>query len=317
MPNTLPLTDWLRHIDNEYLSTFVRDGGSSIKFAVALDNLKPQLDVQMKSKCQDLDYQFVKLDAVASRVHMPQDIFFGLARQLDWRLLARRMLLRLARETNFQVDGVDPSESGCIFEAIARVNGLESEFVLNGLRPKIQDSVFKKTEMARDFRVCMTNLCNAEKTGNGSYSGQLLLDWLTGANASTSSVNPFGIYTRIDRTTARYFIESALYWVRYAGWAGTVIVLDNSRVTLTPNPNDGKRFYTRAMAMEHFEVLREFIDRVDRLPGAFVLVVTEQEFLDENAPKGYGIYPALRTRIMDDVHDRSRVNPIASLVRLS
>ena len=317
MSNTIPIHDWLGHIKNEYLSTFVKDGGSSIKFAVTPDELRPQLDAALQDKCRELDYQFVKLDAVTSRAHMPQDIFFGLARQLDWRLLARRMLLRLARDSGFQVDSVDPNESSSIFDAIARDNRLESQFVLNELRPQIQNSVFRKTEMARDFRVCMTHLCLAENTSNGDYSGQLLLDWLTGSNTSASSVNPFAIYTRIDRTTARYFIESALYWVRFAGCAGTVIVLDNSRVTLAPNPKDGHRFYTRAMAMEHFEVLREFVDRVDRLPGTFMAVVTNQEFLDENAPKGYHIYRALYTRIMDDVHDRTLVNPVASLVRLS
>ena len=43
MTNTIQLHDWLRHIDSEYLSTFIRDGGASIKFAVTKDALKPEL----------------------------------------------------------------------------------------------------------------------------------------------------------------------------------------------------------------------------------------------------------------------------------
>ena len=318
MPNTIPIHDWLGHINNEYLSTFVKDGGSSIKFAVTPDELRPQLDAALQDKCRELDYQFVKLDAVTSRAHMPQDIFFGLARQLDWRLLARRMLLRLARDRGFQVDGVDASGTGSIFDAIARTNGLESQFVVLAMTPGIQDSVFRNTKLARDFRVCMSHLCLAENTSEGAeYTGQALLDWLTGAVTRVSSVKPFLIYTPINRTTARYFIESALQWIRHVGYAGIVIVLDNSRVTLAPNPRDGLRYYTRAAAMEHYEVLREFVDRIDRLTGTLLVVAASYEFLDEASPKSYAIYQALYTRVLDDVHDRNLVNPVASLVRLS
>jgi hypothetical protein len=49
-----------------------------------------------------------------------------------------------------------------------------------------------------------------------------------------------------------------------------------------------------------------------------MIVIPNADFLDaEPSGRGYGIYPALQTRIMDDVRDRAMVNPMASLVRLS
>ena len=101
---------------------------------------------------------------------------------------------------------------------------------------------------------------------------------------------------------------------------GTVILFDNSRVTVARNPKDGLKYYTRAMTLEHYQLLREFVDRVDQLNSALLLVVTNREFLDESAvrsSRGYGIYDALRTRVMDDVRDQNRVNPLSSLVRLT
>ena len=98
------------------------------------------------------------------------------------------------------------------------------------------------------------------------------------------------------------------------------MLLDNSRVTVSPNPRDDRRYYSRAMTLEHYELLREFIDGVDRLTSTLLVVASSPEFLDEDAgsrARGYGIYPALRTRVMDDVRDRYLVNPAASLVRLS
>lgn len=319
MPNTITLHDWLRVMDDEYLSGFVRDGGASIKFAVTPDEVKAGLYAEVERRCRKLGYLLVRLNAADMRAHMPQDIFFKLASQVDWRLLSRRMILRLAAERGYTVDGIGDDPADGVFDSVAEANGLDRQFVLNEIRPGLQNSIFKNLEMAKDFRVGMTQLCLEEGT-RGDYNGQPLLDWLTGANTRISSVRPFSIYTGINRTTARYFIESALHWIRLVGYAGTVILLDSSRVTVARNPRDGRRYYTRPMAMEHYQLLREFIDSADRLSGMLLLVVTNYDFLDDGGgarSRGYRTYDALYTRIMDDVRDRNRVNPVASLVRLS
>ena len=108
--------------------------------------------------------------------------------------------------------------------------------------------------------------------------------------------------------------------MREAGLAGTVVLLDNRRVTVARNPRDGLRYYTRAMTVDHYELLREFIDGVDRLAGALLVVATGDGFLDDEAgrgSRGFGIYEALKTRVMNDVRDRRLLNPVAALVRLS
>lgn len=320
MATTMPLHEWLRFIDSEYLSSFIRDGGASIKFAVTRDGLKPTLYEAVASRCRASGYLVVKLDAVATRVHMPQDLFFGMASQVDWRLTARRLVLKLAKERGYRVDHLDARRDRNPFTAIGEANALESESIYRELRPFIDSDVAKNRHMAKDFRVAMSHFCQCENMrGNDddAYVGQPLIDWLTGAVTGMSHVKPFSVYTGINRTTARHFIESALYWFRYVGYAGTVILVDNSRVTLPRNPRDGFRHYTRAMAMDHYEVLREFVDATDQLTGALLVVVTNDEFLDESGPKGYHIYQALMTRIMDDVHDKNQANPMASLVRLA
>ena len=319
--STIPIGDWLRHIDDEYLSTFVKGGGSSIKFAVVPDDMLPGLREAVASRCAARDYVFVSLDAARLRVHMPQDIFFALARQVEWRRLARRVVLRLAAERRYTVEGIDPDADGNVFDAIAGANDIESQFLLSEIRPAIQERVFRNPNLARDFRVAMTQLCLQEgRRVDGEYGGQPLLDWLTGANTRVSPVRQFSIYTGINRTTGRHCIESALHWIRQAGHAGTVMLLDNRRVTVARNPRDGLRYYTRAMAVDHYELLREFVDDVDRLAGTLMLVATGPGFVDDEPgarSRGFGIYEALKTRVMDDVRDRNRINPVAALVRLS
>ena len=313
----LSLHDWLRRIDSEYLSSFIPQGGASIKFAVTPENLKPTLYETVENRGKEQDYVVVKLDASDIRIHMPQDIFFEMAKQVDWRKLARRLLLRLAKEIGYRVDSIDSHQTDNIYKAMGEVNDLELESVLQELRPQIENKVTKKYRKTKDFRVAMTHLCRYENNrGNQSYEGQALIDWLTG-EAKLGAVRPFSIYTSINRKTARYFIESALYFFQYTGHAGTVILLDNSRVTLARNPVDGLRYYTKSMTTDHYELLRQLIDRTEQLVSTLLVIVTDGAFLEQDArSRGFGIYPALMTRVMDDVRDKNLVNPIAPLVQL-
>ncbi len=323
MSNTIAVADWLDHMDREYLSTFIKDGGAAVKFAVAAGEERQALAEGLRARCEQRQFLFVALDAVTSRVHMPQDVFFGLAAKIDWRRLAGRVVLRLLAEEAYRVEGIEADGAVNVIDAVAQANGIASESVLLALRPALERKVTHNTHMAsRAFRVAMTHLCHFEREGADladpeEYAGQPLLDWLTGVNPRISNVRSFGIHTPVNRTTARYFIESALYWVRRAGYSGTVLLLDNTRVTLARNPRDGKRFYTRPMTMDHYELLRELIDDADRLPGSLLVTLTNHAFVDEQAPRGWAIYQALRTRVMDDVRDRNIANPVAALVRLS
>ena len=321
MANTIPLRDWLEVMESEYLSSFVPDGGASVKFAVASDELKPDLHATVKEVCSKTGMLLVSLDAATRRAHMPQDLFHGFASSVDWREAARRMILKLAKDRVYRIEGIDPRSEANVFSSIASANGLELQFLLDYMRPQIQERVFRESRMAKDFRVAMSHLCELENNRDGEpYRGQPIIDWLTGSNTRISSVRPFSIYTSINRTTARHFFESGLFWLHQVGYPGTIILLDNSRVTLARNPRDGLRYYTRAMVLEHYELLREFVDTTDRLTATFLVVVTSSDFLEEEAGsrnRGFGIYQALMTRVIDDVRDRNLVNPVASLVRLS
>ena len=317
MRNAIPIGDWLGVLEDEYLSTFIREGGASVKFAVPPEELKPALYESMGDLCRRRGYIFVKISAEDMRAHMPQDFFFALAKQIDWGTLARMKLLGLAAGMGFPVEGIAADAPGDVFDSIADARGLDARYVRMELRPELH-KIIGNPHMARDFRVAMSHLC----LSGGGTGRHPIVDWLTGENTRLGNVRQYQIHTPINRNTARYFIESAFYWAHHVGCSGTVVALDNSRVTLArrPRPLDGKRYYTRAMTMEHYEMLREFIDGLDRLVGALLVVVSNQDFLDESADRrsrGYGIYQALRTRIMDDVRDRNLVNPVASLARLS
>ena len=323
MPENITVSDWMGYLDKDYLTDFVRNGGATIKFAITDDELKSTVKNLLRSRGEELGYLVVEIDSENSRVHMPQDIFFAIAGQVDWRLTARKFILRLAEESNYRINDVDIRSDGNMLDAIADANNLDSSSVLLALRPKYQAKVLKNQSMSKDFRVAMTHLCQEEGTARDQiyYGGKPIIDWLTGSNTRVSSVRPFSIYNTINRTTARFFLESALYWFHDVGYTGTLILLDNSRVTVPKRLTDGSRYYTRPMVQEHYQLLREFIDSTERLTATMMLIFSTSEFLNTDSSdrrsRGMGAYPALMTRVMDDVKDRNLINPIASVVRLA
>ncbi len=314
MPKAYSPDEWLDVVEREYLSGFIPDGGATIKFVVSSEGLRRRLIEDATYRCERLGYLALEVDAATTRFHMPQDIFLNLSAQISWPSLARRMVLRLAEKNGFKTEGIDADSVEAVYEAVADANDVEIRTVLRDLMHGIEQAVGKNRDMLRDFREAMRHLCRAERVDDSHP----IVGWLGGARVS--SVRDFGIYTRIDRTTARYFIESTLIWIQQVGFSGTVLVLDNSRVTEVDRPKDGSQYYTKARAMDHYEVLREFVDDADRLVSTFMLVAAEEAFADDSGSrrsKGYGIYEALKTRLMLDIRDKTLANPVASLVRLS
>lgn len=320
MTNSLSIQDWLEKIRDEYLDGFVKDGGSAIKFAVpAREDLTSLLQDRLAEISTCLGYLVVKVDSGETRVHMPQEIFFRIAQQIDWELMARRVVLRLCDDLPYQTGSIDLEDNTPIVEAISAANSVERSLVSLDLRRQLPQVVRYNRKMSRDFREAMTNLCLSEMADSGQNQENLpLLEWLTGRNRRVANVRSYRIYNTIVRTNARHFLESLLYWVRFVGYAGTVVILNNSRVTLQSNPRDGVFFYSRPAAMDHYELLREIIDSTDRLEGLFMTVLSNEGFLNEDTRgKGYFIYQALRWRIANEVRSRSQPNPMATLVRLS
>ena len=311
----LAVKDWLAVLDREYLQTFIAEGGAAVKVAVGDRDERVRLAEEITRLGRERGYCTLRIDAGTQRAHMPQDIFHALAGQIDWRQLARHRVLALAAGLGFDVDGI--GSLGPLVPAIAEHGGVREHAVLMELRRELDKEVLASLRMGRDFRSAMYHLCVAEcRDEGGIYGCQPILDWLTGENNRIGPLRPFSLRTPINRTTARHFIESALHWLRAAGHTGTVILFDESRVTVARNPRDGERYYTRAMAIDHYELLRGFIDDTDRLEASLMIVAASPEFIDDQAPRGWRIYDALRTRVMDDVRDRKHVNPVAALIRL-
>jgi hypothetical protein len=317
MTATMSADEWATFLQREYLDSFIGDGGASVKFAIPLDE-ESRVDVLggLVRRGNDSKYLVLRADAADTRVHMVDQLFHRLADQVPWRELSRYFLEQLATREHYLPPrpGVEP-----FVERLAETNSLGADFLGPEMRRALQSSVFRDTSLAKDFRVAMTQLCRAELFGGaeGETTIAVITDWLTGRNKAVGAVKPYQIRSRINRTNARYLLESMLVWIRAGGYRGAVVVLDIGRVALARNPRDERVYYTRAALLDVYEVLRQFVDATDRLQGCLIVVVPSGEFVDtEKSTRGMGSYEALMFRVIDEIRDRDLVNPMASLVRL-
>ena len=310
--------DWLGFLRREYLDGFVGEGGAATKFCVPLDeSSRNVLFEQLRKEAKGRDYLYAEIDSAETRVDLIDHVFFRVADQVDFEGLASSVLKTVCENNGFEVPAAAAEP---FYEAVAVRNRIAPKAALMLLREKLTDHVFRRSELAKDFRVAMLRMCLARLTGgqDGAVALRALSDWLTGKNSNVSAVKPYSIFNRINRANARHLIESLFQWVRIAGYPGLVVVIDIGRIALARNPKDDLLFYTTRALLDAYEVLREFIDSMDRLVGSLLVVIPDASFLDEdNAGRGIGRYAALKFRIYDEVRAKQLVNPMASLVRLS
>jgi hypothetical protein len=308
--------DWLRFTEKEYLESFIRDGGATVKFAVPLDPAARSgfLDALAASAART-GYLVVRIQAAETKAHMVHELFYRTAQQVPWAKLCRKVIARIATDAGYT--WVD-KEAGPLYRHLAEVNSVEPQMLLMDMKQAIWKKVFKQSGLSKDFRMAMTHLCYAELAGgqDGATTTRVLIEWLTGRNKAIGAVKPFQIFCGINRANARHFYESLTNWTRFAGLPGLAVLLDAERLTVARNPHDNGLFYSKAAVLDAYEVLRQFIDSGGRWSGFFLAVVPGAAFLEDPA-RGIGAYEALKFRVFDEVRDKSLVNPLASLVRLA
>jgi hypothetical protein len=100
-----------------------------------------------------------------------------------------------------------------------------------------------------------------------------------------------------------------------SGRAGFVLMMDLGQLFSSKSSDPGGLYYSRPSVLDAHELLRELIDGTDELRNCLILVTAPAAFLTDEQ-RGLDAYWALKARIIDEVRDANRENPLAALVRL-
>lgn len=305
-------------LTTEYLDSYIADGGAAVKFVVAADpELADHFGRTVRERAAASGYAGVRVDAVDVRVHMMDQVFFDVARQIDWDALAAYRVRAAFAAADFPApDGVDDLS----VEAVAAHHQVDPGELNRDVNRQLQQSVFRDYAMVREFRVAMLRLCQSQlHTGQVTEAEhEAVLEWLRGGLRQISLLRSAMIFRRIGRHNARQLLFSLAHWLSVNNRAGLLLEIDLRRFGFARRPQPGERhglYYTKAALLDGYEMLRQLVDNTDELSHCCVLVIAAPEFTTDTI-RGVDAYQALKLRILDEVRDRNRDNPFSSLVRL-
>jgi hypothetical protein len=309
----LPLAEWLGILTQEYLAGFIPAGGAAVKFAVVNPERIPAIVRYTGEAGARHGLIRVELSAAATRVHMLHDLFFAIARQLPWDRLVQHQVEEIFARHGYAWPR--PGHAVSMAE-LAAAHGIAPALLERSRDQWLSEDIWDDAALAQDFRSALIRLCLLRLGGAADAAGsdEPVMQWLRGELAAIGAVRDVQIFTRINRHNARALLSSVCHWVRRAGATGLVVTLDLRQLQRSGPVADGELRYSPAAVMDAYEVLRELVDDIDRMPGLFVLVLADAALTAGEGKRALDQYAALKARIWPDVHPGGRQNPVAPLV---
>ena len=309
--------DWLATIKKEYLQDFIKEGGTAVKFVVPLEGAEfSQIQSGLQTLAGSENYAYFSVDSANVKIHLIEQLFYQVAKQADWDGMVLTFLRSLL-QSHYQLPD-SPVEFN--LKQIALLNGYEEREIRIFINNRLKESLFKNYAIAQEFRIAMLMLCryqlDAEEVGAELYAS--IKAWLRGELRLVSALKRTLIFQKIGRHNARHMLFSLSQWLKLCGKNGMVLSLDISRYLYDRSKEpDNSLYYSTSAVLDCYEVLRQFIDGTDESEYSFIAVLAQPRFLDEEDRRSVDIYEALKLRIWNEVRDKTYVNPLASLVRIS
>lgn len=326
----LEAPSYLDFLDREYLTPYVALGGAAVKLlATENDAAAAALATQLDAAAAEPDGGFgagflsVGVDAVTTRIHMIDQVFAEIARQLDWLDLAGCVVRAAYTEAGFPAPPapVTGRSSPLAISTVARHHDLDPAELYRSVRRALEQLVLRNSRLGHEFRTAMFRLCQ-HQLGRGEVSRtecETVIAWLRAERVPVAELRPLALTAKLARHNARSMLVSLTHWIRLAGHRGLILRLDLNRLAISRRPPAGLRdgiYYSKAATLDAYELVRQLIDGTDEFDGLLVTVVLPQDLVHDET-RGLPAYSALRLRVFDEVRDRFRANPYSTLVRIS
>jgi len=303
-------------LGEEYLASYLPAGGGSVKLVVTGDaDVADRFEQSLRAVADQQRCLMVGLSAETTKAHMIDQVFFAVARQVDWDHVAAAVV-----GTAYDDIAVPATPGRLTVSEVAADHDLDARELYRSVRRQLEHSLLADTSLPRELRRALLRLAQAH-LGSGDVhpdEARIVLDWLTGERVGLRELRAAMIYARIGRHNARALLTSVGRLLMRAGYGGLVLHLDLTRMAEARRPALPERtgtYYTKAAVLDAYELLRQLIDATDDLTGMLVLAVMPPDLVSDEK-RGLPSYAALQLRVADEVRDRRRANPFASLVRL-
>jgi hypothetical protein len=312
--------DWFEAVDRYYLSDFIKSGGSAFKLLLARDICSvPTVLDKVRSLAEEKNYLYVQVSAAETRIDKIDQLFFAIARQIDWESLVTKDAVNFLRSRDYEIpEGVSPGDTA----AIAQANDYDLEDLLKEIRRSTKQEIVQDRWMCKEFRTAVAQLRSAQFFPRSVTPSdtETLSGWMKGEKVSAAALKDLRIYSKIGRHNAREMLIALAHWLANSLGMGLVIGLDLSALLLTRpliiDESVPSLHYSRSALLDAYEVIRQFIDETDDITHCLICAVAPPE-IETDEKRSIFKYYALQSRLLSEVHDLDRQDLLASMVRLS
>jgi transposase-like protein len=278
----LSAADYAAFVGAEYLSSYLPLGGGSVKLAVTGDaDVADHFAAALGSVAEQQQCQLISVSADSTRVHMIDQVFFAVAREIDWRQIAAALV-------SAAYDAIAlPALPGRLTVAeVAADHDVDSRELYRSVRRQLERTLLTDNRLPVELRRGLLRLAQAE-LGSGDVDraeAGVVLDWLTGAPVALRDIRAAMIYARIGRHNARAMLSSVGHLLQLTGRNGVVVHLDLTRLAEARRPPLPERtgiYYSKMAVLDTYEMVRQLIDAMVDMVGILVVAVIPPELVSD------------------------------------
>ncbi|MCX6379658.1 MAG: hypothetical protein NT023_09305 [Armatimonadetes bacterium] len=258
----LPLEKWLSTIESEYLSDYIRSGGSAVKVVTGSDAQMTEATTRLREMASAGDYYYAHLDPAKLTpegkrpdLHRIERFFFEATKEVDWKAWAAEQ----ARQF-LQNKGILLAEGRDIGDVIgiAQDNGRDPNDLINQYQREFATPQIRDTSLSFEFRSAITALGRTCLIPEGMTptNEEVLLGWFRGYSppGAGSALKKLQIYERISINNARPQLASFCRWLPHTGHSGLVVTLDF-------RPYEHKKIAQGRLQAERLKLVQEAVER--------------------------------------------------------
>jgi P-loop Domain of unknown function (DUF2791) len=300
---------WLDHLRDHYLANYIADGGSKVKVLVGgAGTGKSHL---LRCAVQDariLNYQTVQLSALEYRLNDLPGLYRAIVKQLDLGKLVKGLCHQVAKKLGYgQYD-----DDSNLLSLLIEDQGLTRDLAVHEIKRTI-GLTLKDADFGASFRAFSYSVISSRLIMGNEDTIRLALKWLAGEKLERHQKQATLLFERLQKTNARYWLNSLIRLLHMAGMAGLVVAIDDLEVLTERHPETRRYRYTANAIKDTCELIRQIIDDVELLDHFMLLLAGRREMIDDDR-RGFKSYEALWMRLQSGLLPIDRFNPLGDIV---
>jgi len=292
---------FVSHLEERYLSEYISQGGSKIKFVTGRPGSgKTHFLSYLSAKAEAMGFVTVNFSARDVWLHDFKEIYLEIFKHFN----LIDCLESCAKEVIKSL-GYNPAEipAGVTFadylSALGEFDAINKKEIRNQLR-----NYFLKNPLIDNNFAVACSLLTGGILGHPvleSSAKELLLGWLTGSSqARLAEVRRLGLSpSKVTKYNARHMLRSLLAVHQLAGKPGILVTIDDVDILAGKGALDIIR-YTKLKREDAYECIRELIDEIDTLQNIMFVFAFDRRLIDDELA-GLKSYQALWMRVQNEI----------------